>query len=74
MNLIITGANLEDDFGHLKEKQKKIISRVIESFDDRFEIIAIVLPKHFENLPIKPFLSNTYPKLRLKFVNKTPPY
>jgi dTDP-glucose pyrophosphorylase len=71
MNLIITGANLDSDYGNLVEVQKNNLVQILDSYSEIMTTITIVLPRYFENLPINDFLSQNYSNLKLKFVNKT---
>jgi hypothetical protein len=71
MNLIITGANLEDNYGNLVEFQKGNMLKMLDSYMGSSNLITIVLPRHFENLPIAEFLNERYPEINAKYVNKT---
>jgi hypothetical protein len=71
MNLIITGANLEDNYGKLADTQKNNLIQMLDSYSNNLTSITIALPRYFENLPIDEFLRKKYTELNIKFVNKT---
>jgi hypothetical protein len=71
MHLIITGATLEDNYGKLADIQKNNLIQMLDSYRNNLTSITIVLPRHFENLPVNEFLRNKYTDINIKFVNKT---